>query len=221
MQAALLGAQQKVNLISTLLARLRPSAPVIWPRMEGTIKADAVILGPVTLRAATAEIHTSETGAEIGGFDATLLGGRVHGSGALQTPRNPQEKPAYRFEGEFAKLSPAAVGQLLDQHWTGGAMDASGKVDLAGFTEEDLASSAKGALHFDWQHGSVSGAAVPGDLARFDHWNADAEIAKGAITLKQNEVRRGVKTGSVSASTTVGAAPKLTYAKAAETQAKR
>jgi len=221
LQAAVLGAQQKVTVISTLLERLRPSAPVLWPRLEGTIQADSMVLGPVTLRGATAELRMVETGAEIGSFDANFLGGRVHGSASLQTPRNPQEKPAYSLDAKFEKLNPAAVGLLLDQHWSGGAMDASGKVELTGFTQSDLAASAKGLLHFDWQRGAVSGSTAPADLTRFDRWSADAEIGGGTLTLKQNEVRHGTKSSSAQASATLGSSPKLTFVKAAQTQAKR
>jgi hypothetical protein len=221
LEAAILGAQEKVTLISTLLARLRPAAAPVWPHLEGTVKADSLLLGPLTLHAASAEIRMAETGAEVTSFDATLLGGSVHGSGSLQTPKSAQEKPVYSFTGNFAKLSPAAVGQLLDQHWSGSVLDASGKVELTGFTQKELAASANGTVHFDWQRGAVTGPSVPADLVRFDRWTADAEIANGSITVKQNELRRGAHTAAVSASATLGVQPKLTYAKPAETQAKR
>jgi hypothetical protein len=247
LQAAILGAHEPGTLLSALIARLRPSNPSsaqAWPQLEGTVKADSLILGPVTLREASAMLRVLPTGAEITGLDAGLLGGRVHGSGTLRTAGTDQGKPSYTLEGQFEKLSPAAVGQLLGLRWSGGNFDADGKIDLSGFTDKDLAGSAKGRLHFEWRHGAVGSpggpqrgsragvlatssaalpttAPVPPALARFDHWTGDAEIANGTITLKQNQVRRGARKGAVEAMLTLGDPPKVAFAAPKETQAKR
>ncbi len=141
-----------------LLARLRPASGLGWPLMEGTVKADSLVLGPVTLRDATATVRIVATGAEITALDAGVLGGSVHGIGTLTVPVTNKDLPAYTFDGQFQKLSPAAVGQLVSLHWSGGSMEANGKIELSGFTEKDLTASAKGALHFDWQHGVAGGA---------------------------------------------------------------
>lgn len=185
-QTAILGAHEKGTLVSDLINRLRPAAPPLWPEMQGTVKASSLVLGPVTLKDATMELHLQPTGAEITSLDAKLLGGAVHGTGTV-TAGN---KPAYELEGSFEKLNPTAVGQMLGQTWRGGTFNANGKVELAGYTGEDLASSAKGALHFEWSHGAASGT-VPAALARFDRWTADAAIADAKITLGQNTVAEG------------------------------
>jgi hypothetical protein len=221
LQAAILGAQQKVTLISTLLARLHPSAAPALPHLEGTVKAETLLLGTVTLHDATATVRTVDDGAEIDSLDASLLGGHLHGSGSLHTPKSEKEQPAYTFTAQFDKLSPAAVGQLPGQHWSGGVFDAQGKIELSGFTSEELASSAKGTLHFDWQHGSASGSGIPADLARFDRWTADAEVAGGSIVLKQNQIHRGAHTASVDATAAIAASPRFTFTVSKETQARR
>jgi hypothetical protein len=221
LQSAILGAHQPGTLLSALIARLRlsnsSSAPV-WPELEGTVKADSLILGPITLRDASAELSVLPTGAEIKGLDASLLGGRVHGSGTLRTAATDQGKPSYTLQGYFEKLSPAAVGQLLRLHFTGGNFDADGKIDLSGFTSKDLADSAKGTLHFEWRHGT---AVAPPALAHFDRWSGDAEIADGAVTVKQSEAQRGVRKESVEASLTFGDPPKAVFAASNETAAKK
>jgi hypothetical protein len=221
LQSAILGAREPGTLLSELIARLRPSnsssAPV-WPDLEGTVKADSLILGPVTLRDASAELSVLPTGAEIKGLDASLLGGRVHGSGTLRTAATDQGKPSYTLEGKFEKLSPAAVGQLLRLHFTGGSLDAEGKIDLSGFSGKDLADSAKGALHFEWRNGS---AAAPPVLAHFDRWAGDAEIADGAVILKQSEAQRGASKEPVGATLTFGDPPKAVFAGNKETPAKK
>lgn len=211
LQAAILGAHERGTLLSTLLARLRPAASVpAWPQLEGTVKADSLIVGPVTLHDATASLRMLPSGIEVTALDAALLGGRVHGTGSLHTPASDKDKPAYSLEGQFQKLSPQAVGQLVGQHWSGGTFEANGKVDLVGYMEADLMASAKGTVHFEWKHG-VAGAQVPAPLARFDRWTADAEIANGTATLKQNEVEHGGKKASVEAALIFSTTPKVVY----------
>jgi hypothetical protein len=222
LQAAVLGAHERGTLLSTLLTRLQPASGPAWPLMEGKVKADSLVLGPVTLRDATATVRIVSIGAEITALDANVLGGSVHGIGSLTTPATSKDLPAYTFEGQFQKLSPAAVGQLVNQHWSGGSMEANGKIKLSGFTEKDLTASAKGALHFDWQHGIAGGAgAIPAALARFDRWSADGEIANGTLTLKQNQLQRGAQRAAVEASATLGAGAKASFSVAKEMQAKR
>ena len=223
LQAAFLGAHERGTMLSTLIARLRPSTAPVWPQLEGTVKADSLILGPVTLREATATLRILPTGAEITDLDAGILGGRVHGGGTLRMPQTDQEKPSYTLEGQFEKLSPAAVGQLLGMRWQGGTFAANSKIELAGYTGKDLAATVKGALHFEWRHGAVSGPAaqVPPALAHFNRWTADAAIANGAITLGQSEVQQGLRKRVVEGAVTLGEPAKAAFTAPKEAQAKK
>jgi len=238
LQAAILGAHEPGTILSELMARLRPgnssSAPP-WPQLEGTVKADALILGPVTLRNASATLHIDSNGADIEGLLGQVLGGSVQGSGTLRTG----DRPAYVLEAQFEKLDPSAVGHLVGLRCSGGVLNGDGKIELSGFADKDLASSAKGMLHFEWRHGTVSGGTVRGStqaeesaalkstetvppaLARFDRWTADADIADGKITFKQNEVQQGVHKHPVEAAVTLGDSPTVTFAAPTQTVAKK
>jgi len=225
LQAAILGAREPGTLLSTLIARLRPSnAAPAWPPLEGTVKADSLALGPVKLRDASATLRILATGAEITGLDADLLGGHVHGGGTLETASG-AGKPAYTLQGHFEKLAPAEVGQLLGMHWSGGDLAADGKIELSGFTDKDLAASVKGTVHFDWRRGAVTApeaeTGVPAALARFDRWTANAAIANGTITLKENQVQQGSHKRSVEATLTLGEPPKVNFDVPKEAQGKR
>jgi hypothetical protein len=215
LQTAFLGAHQKDTLLSTLLERLRPAAAPAWPRLQGTVKAESLILGPVTLHEPAATVSTLANEAQITAFDAGLLGGRVHGTGTLHTAASAKDKPSYEFEGQFEKLKPPAIGQLLGLRCSGGLFDGNGKIETSGFTGDDLASSAKGALHFEWRRGAMAATSgsgpVPPALARFDRWTADAEIAKGALTLNENQVKRGSRTEPVQAAVTLADPPKVAF----------
>jgi hypothetical protein len=221
LQAAMLGAHERGTMLSTLIARLRPSSAPAWPLLEGTVKADSLVLGPVTLQKATATLHILQGEAAITALDAGLLGGSVHAAGTLHAPATNQDKPAYSLTGQFEKIKPAALGQLLGMRWSGGAFNAAGKIDLSGFTGDDLASSAKGTLHFEWRHGAVAGAAIPAELARFERWSADAEIANGAAALKQNEVQQGARKSAVEATVILAEKPKVAFAAPKDAKPKR
>jgi hypothetical protein len=223
LQTAFLGAHERGTLLSTLLDRLRPTAATAWPQLEGTVKAESLILGPVTLHEPVAAVSTLAYGAEIAAIDAGLLGGRVHGIGTYHAAASSKDKPSYEFEGRLEKLSPPALGQLLGLRSTGSAFDGNGKIDLTGFTGSDLAASAKGALHFEWRQGSIAANSgfVPPELARFDRWTADAEVASGVVTLKENQVKRGAHTQPVQATITLADPPKIAFAAPSQTPAKR
>jgi hypothetical protein len=223
LQTAFLGAHERGTLLSTLLNRLRPAAAPPWPQMEGTVKAESLILGPVTLHMPVATVSMLANGAQITALDAGLLGGRVHATGAYHAAATAKDKPSYEFEGQLEKLSPPAVGKLLGLRSTGSAFDGNGKIELSGFTGSDLAASAKGALHFEWQHGTISSTSgfVPTELTRFDRWTADAEVANGVLTLKENQVKRGAHMQPVQATITLADPPKIAFAAPRQTPSKR
>ena len=220
LEAAILGARHSDTLLSNLLASLRPENAPGWPELEGTVHANELTLGPVTLSDAAASLRVGAAETEITALDANLLGGRIHATGSV----TPGAKPIYKLEGSFTGLSAAGTGQLLGMTWAGNGLEGTGQIELSGFTAEDLGSSARGTLHFDWRHGSVSeGNEVefPPVLTRFDLWTADAEVANGGITLKQNQVQRGVHKLAVAGSAVFGDPPKVSFGSSPEVRAKR
>jgi hypothetical protein len=232
LEAAILGAREKGTILSDLIERLslaKSSAGLHWPHAEGSATAETLLLGPLTLHDATAALSLTGGSAEITRFDATLLGGSVHGTGAIHAPGGDRDKPSYTIEATLEKLNPVAVGELAGSHWKGGELNADGKVELSGFTAEDLESSAQGTMHFDWKHGSVAAEGeadeVPTELAHFVRWTGDAEIANGAITLKDNAVKGGpgkrAGKGGVGGALAFGDPAKLTLEVPKESAAKR
>jgi len=208
LQAAFLGAHKPGTLLSTLIARLHPSSAPVWPRLEATVKADSLLLGPVKLQNAAAALHILPAGAEITAFDAGLLGGSVHATGNLDSG----DKPVYTLEGHFNKLKSVALCQLIGMRCAGGAVEGDAKVNLSGYADKDLAASAKGTLHFEWRHGAFHGpAGLPAALAHFDRWIADADIANGAVTLTKNQVESGARKSPVQATVTWGDPPKVVF----------
>ena len=206
-QTAILGAHEKGTLVSDLLKRLRNSPAPLLPQLEGTVTVDSLILGPVTIEDAKAQLHIAPTGIEITALDGKMLGGALHATGALVTG----DKPDYTITADLQKLNPTALGELLGQNWRGGTFDANGNVELAGYTGSDLASSARGTLHFEWRNGAATGAGSPTELGRFDRWTADAEIADGKVTFGKNELEQGNHKRAVAASVVLAEPAKLSF----------
>jgi hypothetical protein len=207
LQAAILGAREEGTLLSDLLNRLSPSASPVWPQFESTVTADSLILGPATLENVRAQLHIAPTGIEITALEGKLLGGDLRATGTLVTG----DKPNYTISAELQNLNPVAAGELLGQNWRGGTLNASGNVELAGFTGSDLANSAKGTMHFEWRGGTAAGAGSPPALNRFDRWTADAEIANGKITFGKSELVQGSRKQAVAASVVLEEPVKLSF----------
>ena len=210
LQAALLGAHQNGSLFSSLLARFDSSSAPLWPRLEGSVQADTLDLGPFALHNLVADIRILPTGAEVTSFDASTFGGAVAGKANLDAG----DKPSYTVDGQFAQINAAQLGQLFRMKWTGGPISGAGHIQLAGHTQEDFASTATGTLHFDWPHGSVvslENSPVPPALAHFDRWAADALIGKDSITLLQNTVTRGTHKANVHGSARFGVPAAVTF----------
>lgn len=220
LESALLGAREKSTLLSDLINRLHPSESPPWPALEGTVKADSLVLGPVTLHEVSAALRILPTGVEISSLDAGLFDGSIHVAGSLDKPATDQDKPAYTFEGDFQKLDSSSIGALLGLRWVGSPLNGNGRIELSGYAAKDLAASAHGALHFECRHGAIGNqpsesfkaGPVPATLGRFNAWTADAAIANGALTLDQNLVTAGARKQSVQATVTFGDPPVVSFA---------
>ncbi len=229
LQNALLGAREKQTLLSTLIERFHPSSAPPWPRLEGTITADSLVLGPVTLANVSAALNIVPDAAQITSFDGDLLGGSVHLKGSLAKPATDQDKPGYLFEGDFERLDAASVGALIGLRWAGAPIDGNGKLELSGYTGEDFASSAKGSLHWECRRGAIArapgessqAAPIPAALGRFDRFTADANIADGAIQLGQNQIVDGSRKKSVQAMIGFGNPPVVSFPAARQLAARQ
>jgi AsmA family/AsmA-like C-terminal region len=219
LETAILGVREQGTLLSDLIEKLHPESAPLWPRLEGSVSADSLVLGPVTLKQPEAELQLKETGAEVTHLAAGLLGGALEASGEFDRAASQEDKPAYAFDCQLTGANAQAVGRLLGETWSGGTLKAQGAIRLAGYTDGELASSATGKLHFEWRHGAVSlrngadpaGTPMAAALKRFDLWTADAAIGDGAITLGENKVEAGGRSQPVKGEVTFGAPPAVSF----------
>lgn len=233
LQSAILGARPHTSLFDVLIDRLHLSSAAAWPPLDGTVEAESLALGPLTLVDPVADLKIDSTGAKITSLDGRVLGGQVSASGSFTKPDTDEGRPAYSFKATFSNLSAAAVGKLAGMRWSGGSIEADGKIDLAGHTARELAASAKGTLHFEWRHGAIESIAtprppavvqdakfgigtkpdaVPPQLKFFSSFSGEAEIADGKITLRDSDTVRGARHRSVDAQLTFGDPPEVSFA---------
>jgi uncharacterized protein involved in outer membrane biogenesis len=213
LQSTLLGSEKKGTLLSSVISRITSSSDRKWPAFEGKLKADSLILGPVTLENAAADLKVAATAADLTSLDAEMLGGSLHLTGKIDNA----DKPVYTLEGQADGIEAAEFCRLLELKCAGRPLDATGRVQLSGFTDSDLGSSAKGTLHFDWKKGAIAARAsetgdpIPPGLARFDSWTADTEIANNSASLGDNTIKTGARTATVKATVTFGIPPTVTF----------
>ncbi len=218
LETAILGVKQQGTLLSDLIEKLHPESAPPWPQLEGSVSADSLTLGPVTLKQPQAELKIRETGADITRLQAGLLGGKLEATGSFDRAASEEDKPAYVLDCELTGANAQAVGRLLGETWSGGTLKAQSQVKLAGYTDGDLASSATGKVHFEWRRGAVmvkSGAGpepadAPPALRHFDLWTVNAAIADGAITLGENKVESGEHSQAIHGAVRFGRPPEVT-----------
>ncbi|MGH9600054.1 MAG: AsmA family protein, partial [Terracidiphilus sp.] len=93
LQSALLGAREPVSLFTALIDRLHLSSAPAWPELDGTVEAERLELGPVTLADPTATLRITPSGAKIESLDAGVLGGKMHLTGTLTKPTTDEGQP--------------------------------------------------------------------------------------------------------------------------------
>lgn len=209
-QEALLGARKEGSVLGDLLARWTSVRANPWPLLDLTVQANALALGPIQLQKARAELHVEHASADVTGLDAGLFGGQLHASGTITQG----DKPKYSIEGTLDGASAAAICQFLGLHCAGGPFSAQGSVETSGFSGADLASAAKGTIHYEWRRGTVSKSGtpqVPAALTRFTQWSGDADISQGSVVLGENEVMQGKELMSVAASIPLTAPPRIHF----------
>lgn len=215
-QASVLGARQPATGIAALIDRFRASSTPAWPQADLTVHSDLLHVGPVSIENAELAMKVQASEVEITQLSGKLLGGNLDGTGKLTKG----DKPAYAFDGQLEKATPAMVCKLFSVHCGGGPIDARGHVELSGFTDQDLASSATGDVHFEWRRGTLQAAddqnaETPKSLKRFDHWIGDAKIGDNQAAISASEVAQGARKSTVDASITFTDPPAIEFGETA------
>jgi hypothetical protein len=109
----------------------------------------------------------------------------MHLAGSVDTSG---DQPEYKLEVQVTNAAPSALGTLFQERWGSGLANFSAQLRMSGFDAQQLASSAKGTLHWNWSKGSLA-AETP--LVHFDQWSADAAVADSTIMITHSLLARG------------------------------
>src|SRR5664279_2421101 len=192
-EAALLGASARQGTLKDLLSRLDTrSRP--WPAMNGTISATTLKLEDLAIHDAHASITIDGAKVQLQSLDGQALGGALHAAGTVDLSGS---RPHYALDLQTTKTSAADIAELFvgasaqvyKEKWGSGPITLATHLDLTGYTQDELLSSANGTFKWDWTKGTF--ATEANSLAHFDRWQAEGTIADKALTLANSTVTQG------------------------------
>jgi hypothetical protein len=79
------------------------------------------------------------------------------------------------------------LSQLLDENWGPGVLDLSGKLSMKGTKPNDLSSSARGVLAWEWTNGALP-ELTASPMRQFDRWSGSGTVAKGTLSVTNSDV---------------------------------
>ncbi|WP_263359126.1 AsmA family protein [Acidicapsa ligni] len=195
-QKALLGTPAEKSLLSPLIDRMHSDQKSAWPSLSVSIQADSLLLGALAVHKPILQLQVNDDDIDVSHWEAEILGGSGSGTAHFQLSDN---KPQYTLEGNFARVNPAALGAFFANHWAGGAIEGSSKLEFSGLTDKDISASAKGTAQFQWKSGTLT----PGPAAQplhFDDWTGELKIADGKAQLEKNELLSAHRSSTVTGS---------------------
>jgi len=171
-----------------------------WPPLEGTVEANALQLGKVTVQNLAASVAVEGKKLTVSSLEGAMLGGKLHASGAMDASSG---TPQWTMDAQLSGASASDVGKVFGENWGTGTGAAETKLTMSGYATADLASSASGTFQFAWQKGGLPGVSrvsqpsgTPG-LGRFDQWTATGTVANRTLTVTGGGVTRAGRTDAV------------------------
>ncbi len=205
-QAALLGNSHHGELVQRLLDRINPSGggDRSLPAFSGTVQIAALTMRTLIVHDLAASLSIGGNTVQIGSLTGRALDGSLHLSGAIDLSG---AAPRYEIEAKLDHASASSAAALFQEKWGPGSFSLVSKLQLSGFDEKALASSAAGTFLVAWTKGGLpidatpaTDSEPPGDIrnssarssfARFDSWVADGTIAQSTLNLGKSEIASG------------------------------
>jgi AsmA family/AsmA-like C-terminal region len=185
LQSTLLGTGPGGELLRRLLDRIDDRRSVHWPDLAGTVQVAELTTGKLVVHDAVGAVDVSGNSITIRSLNGRLTSGTLHLAGSMNASG---DQPEYKFDLQVTNASPSAFATLFEEHWGSGVANFSAQLRMSGFDTQELASSAKGTLHWNWTKGGVPGETP---LVHFDQWSADGAIADSTITITHSLLARG------------------------------
>jgi hypothetical protein len=191
LQSTLLGASQGSEFLRQFLDRI-DRHPVQWPDLSGTVEVGALSTGKLVVHDAIGAVDISGNAIRIRSLNGHVANGTMHLTGAVDASG---DQPAYQLDVRVTNAAPSALANIFEERWGGGVANLSAQLRMSGFSAQDLAGSATGTLHWDWNKGGFAAEdPLPVDaqpFLHFDQWSGDATIADRNIKIAHSLLARG------------------------------
>lgn len=208
LQAALHGTGSDGDLLS-LINPWSAASPQL-PEISGTVTADVLSLGKVSIKNAALQLDVAGHTANLTAISGNVFGGVLtgnaaekkitatlplasmeNGTGALQWGDG---APIYRLHVALNNIQPAAIGTIWQESWGPGSANATLDLKTQGWSTADLSDNATGKYSFSWingafQHSSTAPTAIAIEkFQRFQRWTAAGTIRDRTLILDSAEI---------------------------------
>jgi len=191
LQSTLLGGSGGSEFLRQFLDRI-DRHPVQWPDLSGSVQVGALSIGKLVVHDAVGAVDISGNAIKIRTLNGHVANGTMHLTGAVDASG---EQPEYRLDVQVTNAAPSALANIFEERWGNGVANLSAQLRMSGFSAQDLAGSATGALHWDWSKGGFAAEdPLPIDaepFLHFDQWSGDATIADRNIKIVHSLLARG------------------------------
>lgn len=208
-----------------VLRALNPwSSSPEMPQAAGTITADTVSAGHLSLKNMALHVQLHGQTAKLIGlsasvFGGTLSGGRMEATTTAASINNDSAglvhwgngSPSYELRLGFQGIEPNRLAAIWQERWGSGL--ASGHIELntTGWTASELAQRATGRFKLLWKNGGLARAAAvtssdDSRFARFQLWEAEGTIHDETLTLNRSRInfKKTLPTQSATGTVTFG-----------------
>jgi AsmA family/AsmA-like C-terminal region len=191
LQSTLLGSSQGSEFLRQFLDRI-DRHPVPWPDLSGTVQVGALSVGKMVVHDALGAVDISGNAIKIRSLNGHVANGTMHLTGAVDASG---EQPEYQLDVQVTNAAPGTLANIFEERWGNGIANLSAQLRMSGFSAQDLAGSATGTLHWDWNKGGFAAEdPLPVDaqpFLHFDEWSGDATIADRNIKIAHSLLARG------------------------------
>ncbi len=200
LQAALYPGNSSSNLF-TLVNPWAEGLPSM-PKISGTIHADVLTLGKISLKNAALALRLEAHHAEITSISGNIFGGTLQGD-RLLAPASETEgtepavgsvewgngAPVYTFRAKLEHIQPASLAAIWQEHWGPGVASAEIVLKTQGWSTAELAEHAEGTFSAAWLNGAfMAPATSTTPLAKFQQWNGSGTIHHQILIFASSQV---------------------------------
>lgn len=216
------------NSSSNLFTLVNPWAEGLpsMPKISGTLHADVLTFGRISLRNVALALRLEAHHAEITSISGNVFSGTLQGDPLLATASETEGTepavgsaewgngaPVYTLRAKLEQIDPASIAAIWQEHWGPGL--ASAEIDLKthGWSAAELAEHAEGAFSAAWLNGAfMAPATSTTPLAKFQQWNGSGNIHHQTLIFASSQIieLNGLRTPHTQ--TTSPKAPRLTAA---------